>query len=142
MVVCSVADIDEDMQPRKYTGHIYYVPAPGYEGTGTPFHGGALEASSSYDSDESCNNLLQKKQPPADSMDSSTSQWREMEGPFILIWLNNVPFSNEALKPAPNAKVVETTKQSLVWFWSSDLTCECRGREQRYILVLEPDFGM
>jgi len=88
---------------RKYTGHIYYVPAPGYEGTGTPFHGGALEASSSYDSDEPSNNLLQKK-PPADSMDSSTSQWRELEGPFILIWLNNVPFSNETVKPAPNAK--------------------------------------
>ena len=79
---------------RRYSGHIYYIPAPGYEGTGTPYNG-ELETA----------NLLKSNEGYTGPSQTGSSQWRDLEGPFILIWLNNVPWSGEDIKSAPNAKV-------------------------------------
>lgn len=106
VTICRMQTLMRICNLRKYTGHIYYVPAPGYEGTGTPFHG-ELETTTllkSSDSDDSDNKSLLRKNGYSGSLLTNSSQWRDMEGPFILIWLNNVPFTGEAMKSAPNAK--------------------------------------
>lgn len=89
---------------RKYTGHIYYIPAPGYEGTGAPFNG-ELETTSLLKSSEGDIDRSVQKNGYTGPLQTSSSQWRDLEGPFILIWLNNVPWCAEDVKAAPNAKV-------------------------------------
>ncbi|CAA6672040.1 unnamed protein product [Spirodela intermedia] len=61
---------------RRYHGRVHFVPAPGYEAHGAPT--GGLE-------------------PPL-------SEWRSVEGPFIAVWLHNVPWGSADAMPAPEAK--------------------------------------
>lgn len=92
---------------RKYVGHIYYIPAPGYEGTGTPFTGD-LEGTILSKSHEGDGDRSVHKNGYSGPLHELTkyAQWREMEGPFINVWLNNVPFVGETVKSAPHAKVI------------------------------------
>ncbi|KAG0587837.1 hypothetical protein KC19_2G195200 [Ceratodon purpureus] len=92
---------------RKYVGHIYYIPAPGYEGTGTPFTED-LEETALLKSHEGDSDRSLKKNGYHGALHELTKsgQWRHMEGPFINVWLNNVPFVGETVKSAPHAKVI------------------------------------
>ena len=89
---------------RRYNGHIYYIPAPGYEGTGTPFNG-ELETTTLLKSSEGDSDRIAVKNGYTGPLQTSSSQWRDLEGPFILIWLNNVPWCSTDIHTAPHAKV-------------------------------------
>lgn len=43
--------------------------------------------------------------PPPKQSPAAASEWRAVDGAFLLIWLNNVPFAGEYVMPAPLAKV-------------------------------------
>ncbi len=43
--------------------------------------------------------------PPPKQAPAAASEWRAVDGAFLLIWLNNVPFAGEYVMPAPLAKV-------------------------------------
>ncbi|KAG0570231.1 hypothetical protein KC19_6G146200 [Ceratodon purpureus] len=88
---------------RRYNGHIYYIPAPGYEGTGTPFNG-ELETTTLLKSSEGDSDRIAVKNGYTGPLQTSSSQWRDLEGPFILIWLNNVPWCSTDIHTAPHAK--------------------------------------
>jgi len=89
---------------RKYVGHIYYIPAPGYEGTGTTYTG-ELEGTPLLKSHEGDDDKSSSGNSYPGPGLTNSDQWRGMEGPFINIWLNNVPFVGETVNSAPHAKV-------------------------------------
>lgn len=89
---------------RKYVGRIYYIPAPGYEGTGTLF-AGELEEATLLNVGEADSDRSWRKNGYSGPLHTNSAQWRDMEGPFINVWLNNVPFVGETVNAAPHAKV-------------------------------------
>ncbi|CAL9071489.1 unnamed protein product [Musa textilis] len=91
---------------RKYHGRVHFVPAPGYEAYGEPvkqvdnFDGHILLSKQDQGSAtkvKSCG-----YQGPEISLEGL--EWRSIVGPFVSIWVNNVPFSAENYIPAPKAK--------------------------------------
>lgn len=95
------------MKLRKYHGHVHFVPAPGYEAYGEPvkqvdnFKGHILPSKQDQGSAttvKSCG-----YQGPEISLEGL--EWRSIVGPFVSLWVNNVPFSAENYIPAPKAKV-------------------------------------
>lgn len=91
---------------RKYVGHIYYIPAPGYEGTGTTYSG-ELEGTPLLNSHEGDDDKSSSGNSYPGPGLTNSDQWRGMEGPFINIWLNNVPFVGETVNSAPHAKFAD-----------------------------------
>ncbi|KAJ4981051.1 hypothetical protein NE237_031888 [Protea cynaroides] len=94
------------MRLRKYNGRISFVPAPGFEAYGTPCN------KSGYNKLDSSNQNLEAarvQQPgyqgPNVSFDDS--EWRAIDGPFVGLWLHNVPWGSEDTMPAPNAKFAD-----------------------------------
>ncbi|CAL9063504.1 sphingosine kinase 1 isoform X1 [Musa acuminata AAA Group] len=94
------------MKLRKYHGHVHFVPAPGYEAYGEPvkqvdnFKGHILLSKQDQESTttvQSCG-----YQGPEISLEGL--EWRSIVGPFVSLWVNNVPFSAENYIPAPKAK--------------------------------------
>ncbi|CAD5190336.1 unnamed protein product [Musa acuminata subsp. malaccensis] len=94
------------MKLRKYHGHVHFVPAPGYEAYGEPikqvenFKGHILPSKQDQGSAttvKSCG-----YQGPEISLEGL--EWRSIVGPFVSLWVNNVPFSAENYIPAPKAK--------------------------------------
>lgn len=90
------------MNLRKYHGHVHFIPAPGYESYGEPVN--QIDGCK-------CDLLLSKQdrqgsgyQGPEVSFEKL--DWRSLDGPFISVWVNNVPFSAEDYMPAPKAEVV------------------------------------
>lgn len=95
------------MNLRKYHGHFQFIPAPGYENHGEPVKQ-VDEAKSHF--------VLTQQERGGDSKFKTCGyqgpenyldelEWRFVDGPFISIWANNVPFSAENYAPAPKAKV-------------------------------------
>lgn len=83
-----------------------FIRAPGYESVGEP-----LDANNDH---EIVAQLLSNKdnekgqhgyQGPS-SIEYDKLEWRFIEGPFISVWLNNIPWSSEDIMPAPEAKVL------------------------------------
>ncbi|KAJ3674924.1 hypothetical protein LUZ60_005540 [Juncus effusus] len=76
---------------RKYNGKIEFVPAPGYEEYGDPI-----------------NNLSEIKGETSNIFESKNnfemSKWRYINGPFISVWVNNVPWASKDIMAAPRAK--------------------------------------
>ncbi|KAJ4833902.1 Sphingosine kinase 1 [Turnera subulata] len=88
---------------RKYNGCISFVPAPGFEAYGEP---------SSY-SGESPAELNSSLEQPGKTrrcgyqgpdVDLTTLNWRTINGPFVSVWLHNVPWGAEDTMAAPDAK--------------------------------------
>ncbi|KAI3740760.1 hypothetical protein L2E82_31233 [Cichorium intybus] len=80
---------------RKYNGCISFVPAPGFEDVGEPTTLGI----------ESMKPLTpQQHGYHGPKVNLETSNWRKFNGPFISIWLHNVPWGAENTMAAPNAK--------------------------------------
>lgn len=91
---------------RKYVGHIYYIPAPGHEGTGNHYDG-EHEESNLINTAEVDTDRTWRKSGYSGPLQTPSAEWRDMEGPFILVWLNNVPFAGEKVMAAPNAKFAD-----------------------------------
>nr|CAD1841188.1 unnamed protein product [Ananas comosus var. bracteatus] len=94
------------MNLRKYSGLVQFVPAPGYEGYGEPikqidYH--KDETTCSQEGQES-NVEAQTQGYPGPQIDFQTTEWRALDGPFISVWINNVPWASENVMPAPDAK--------------------------------------
>ncbi|WOL07715.1 sphingosine kinase 2 [Canna indica] len=87
------------MNLRKYHGHVQFVPAPGYEVYGEPIK--QTNSCCEDDQGDKANVSACGYQGPAVSIEGC--QWRSLDGPFISVWLNNVPWAGEHVMPAPNA---------------------------------------
>lgn len=91
---------------RRYNGSFAYIPAPGNVGTGGPCSGehevSQLLQNAEMDSDRS----WRKSGYSGPLQNLPSSEWRAMDGAFVLVWLNNVPFAGEHVMSAPNAKVL------------------------------------
>ncbi|EOA16802.1 hypothetical protein CARUB_v10005022mg [Capsella rubella] len=82
---------------RQYNGRILFVPAPGFESYGQP-------ASCSLDKEPSVSDKAIGYQGPDTRLEDLG--WREMKGPFVSVWLHNVPWGAENTLAAPDAKTV------------------------------------
>lgn len=78
------------------------MPAPGFENCGEP---------TTYSEQYICNpsqeqpiKVLQHCYQGPD-VELSNLQWRTINGPFVSVWLHNVPWGSEGTMAAPDAKV-------------------------------------
>ena len=92
---------------RKYNGRVSFVPAPGFEAYGKPSNDKSeatdkqnISGSSGV---EPVNVQRHGYQGPED--DWQLMDWRTVDGPFVSIWLHNVPWASEDTMAAPQAKV-------------------------------------
>ncbi|KAL3519654.1 hypothetical protein ACH5RR_017803 [Cinchona calisaya] len=92
---------------RKYNGCIKFVPAPGYEACGEPTSAEGESTSEVISSEDGSDKLLvngrQYGYQGAD-FDMKNLNWRKVDGPFVSIWLHNVPWGGEDTMAAPDAK--------------------------------------
>ncbi|KAJ7968468.1 sphingosine kinase 1 [Quillaja saponaria] len=70
---------------RQYSGCVSFVPAPGFEAYGEP-------------------TTYQKHGYKGPDISLENLNWKAINGPFISIWLHNVPWGSEDAMAAPNAK--------------------------------------
>ncbi|CAN6552968.1 unnamed protein product [Malus baccata var. baccata] len=93
---------------RQYHGSISFVPAPGFETYGEP-------TSYSNDSEPANQHIAcapNQEEPinirqhgyEGPDINLHTMDWRTIRGPFVSIWLHNVPWGGEDTKAAPDAK--------------------------------------
>ncbi|KAL7603810.1 hypothetical protein Lser_V15G16554 [Lactuca serriola] len=81
---------------RKYNGSICFVPGPGFEDVG--------------ESNDSCVDSMEPLIMPRQhgyqgpNIDLKNLNWRKIEGPFVSVWLHNVPWGAENTMAAPDAK--------------------------------------
>ncbi|ONK77059.1 uncharacterized protein A4U43_C02F2670 [Asparagus officinalis] len=106
-----VADVDIGSEKYRWMGstarfQFYFVPAPGYEEFGEPLQRNFdSKAFTSVQEQGQGNGVLIHHggyQGPSVCFDSR--EWRSLDGPFISVWLNNVPWSDKGTMPAPQAK--------------------------------------
>ncbi|KAJ4976346.1 hypothetical protein NE237_001452 [Protea cynaroides] len=91
------------MSLRKYNGRISFVPAPGFEAYGTPCNRSEFsKLDVSIQSEDKVKVLQHGYQGPKISFDNI--EWRAIDGPFISVWLHNVPWGSEDTMAAPDAK--------------------------------------
>lgn len=89
---------------RQYNGRVSFVPAPGFENHGEP---------STYSEQNICNPIPSQQQPikilqhgyQGPDVDLKNLEWRIINGPFVAVWLHNVPWGSENTMAAPDAKV-------------------------------------
>ncbi|XP_042483538.1 sphingosine kinase 2-like isoform X2 [Macadamia integrifolia] len=94
------------MRLRKYSGRISFVPAPGFEAHGMPCNvSGHGKLDLRNQSLEEVKVQQQSYQGPMVSLDDL--EWRAIDGPFVGIWLHNVPWGSEDAMAAPNAKFAD-----------------------------------
>ncbi|XWS19527.1 hypothetical protein CRYUN_Cryun31cG0023600 [Craigia yunnanensis] len=89
---------------RHYNGRVSFVPAPGFEDYGEP--------TSYYDEVTSEKSPTQEESVKiqwhgylGSNVKLENMHWRTIGGPFVSIWLHNVPWGSEDVMAAPNAKV-------------------------------------
>ncbi|KAH9748455.1 Sphingosine kinase 2 [Citrus sinensis] len=88
---------------RQYNGRVSFVPAPGFENHGEP---------STYSEQNICNPIPSQQQPikilqhgyQGPDVDLKNLEWRIINGPFVAVWLHNVPWGSENTMAAPDAK--------------------------------------
>ncbi|XP_047078632.1 sphingosine kinase 2-like [Lolium rigidum] len=88
------------MNLRRYCGTIHFVPAPGYEAYGEP----AKQVESSIVECLEQNGEPQVCSYQGPSAELQGSYWRSIDGPFVAVCLNNVPWATESVMAAPEAK--------------------------------------
>ncbi|CAL0312024.1 unnamed protein product [Lupinus luteus] len=91
---------------RHYTGRVYFVPAPTFEAYGEPTSYPGISTSKGSISDqidvEPVN--LQRPSYQGPEVNLEDLSWRVINGPFISVWLHNVPWGAENTMAAPDAK--------------------------------------
>ncbi|GAB2298723.1 hypothetical protein Dimus_032797 [Dionaea muscipula] len=97
--------IQRIFQLRKYHGRIHFVPAPGFEAH-------AVQYTEKTELSQQPQLAIPSEEEPftqdhwyhGPDMELENMQWVTIEGPFISIWLHNVPWGSEGAMPAPDAK--------------------------------------
>ncbi|XP_042438190.1 sphingosine kinase 1-like [Zingiber officinale] len=90
---------------RKYHGHIQFVPAPGYETYGEPITQSFCSSGTEFCKDDQGDTVTGSSCGYQGlAMGAYGCEWRCMNGPFIAVSINNVPWAAEDVMPAPNAK--------------------------------------
>lgn len=109
---------------RKYHGCISFVPAPGYETYGDP-----IDQKNRWSQKQDDNSEVQQCGYPGSITFLENMEWKIIEGPFISVWLHNVPWATEDTMPAPDAKVCSLpphTQYMYIFIWG---TLETERRE-------------
>jgi len=88
------------MNLRKYCGSIQFVPAPGYESYGEP----VKQVENSIVESLEQNGKSHPSSYPGPSVEFQASDWRFADGPFVAVWINDVPWAAEDVMAAPEAK--------------------------------------
>lgn len=91
---------------RKYTGHVLFVPAPGFETCGEPTNYKGQSTSEQHICNSSEEESVEVKQQGyrGPNMRLENFSWRTFNGPFVSVWLHNVPWGSEDTMAAPDAK--------------------------------------
>ncbi|KAK7400492.1 hypothetical protein VNO78_11700 [Psophocarpus tetragonolobus] len=91
---------------RHYIGCLYFVPAPGFEAYGetTGYPGTSTNKGSNNDLINGETVKLQRIGYQGPEIDLENLSWRVLNGPFISVWLHNVPWGAENTQAAPDAK--------------------------------------
>ncbi|KAK1260891.1 Sphingosine kinase 2 [Acorus gramineus] len=92
---------------RRYLGQVSFVPAPGYETFGQPIlQNGNCNCDLETQDQGHLDKIVQDGyQGPSTSFE--THEWRSIDGPFISVWLHNVPWASADIMPAPAAKFAD-----------------------------------
>ncbi|CAN6175833.1 unnamed protein product [Urochloa humidicola] len=99
------------MNLRRYNGRVLFVPAPGYEEVGEPveqttsFKQNGVSTGSQEDKADDRNG--ETSGYPGPSIKEADLEWRSMSGPFVSVWLGNVPFASEDAMAAPKAEFAD-----------------------------------
>ncbi|EYU27907.1 hypothetical protein ABFS82_13G113400 [Erythranthe guttata] len=91
---------------RKYNGSIIFVPASGFESYGEPIDVEKeviFEGESKPKSDDGPV-TTQDYGYQGPKVDMKSLNWRKINGPFVSIWLHNVPWGGEDTMAAPDAQ--------------------------------------
>lgn len=83
---------------RRYSGRISFVAAPGFESYGEPASYSELNQS------EQQTSKFQQVGYQGPNVELDKLDWRTINGPFVSIWLHNVPWGGEDALAAPDAK--------------------------------------
>ncbi|KAF8391407.1 hypothetical protein HHK36_023711 [Tetracentron sinense] len=91
---------------RKYNGRVSFVPAPGYEAYGEPGEQkvGCTSKLDICSQSQEETVKVQKHGYQGPEVFLENLEWRNINGPFVSVWLHNVPWGTEDTKAAPDAK--------------------------------------
>ncbi|XP_044462016.1 sphingosine kinase 2-like isoform X2 [Mangifera indica] len=91
---------------RQYNGRVSFVPAPGFEDYGVPTSYSGESINGMNVGSSSQEQPIKARQYGYQGPDVSLEDlgWRTINGPFISVWLHNVPWGGEDTLAAPDAK--------------------------------------
>ncbi|KNA10376.1 hypothetical protein SOVF_144790 [Spinacia oleracea] len=93
------------LQLRKYNGRVHFVPAPDFEDyTEKISHKVTSVQDVPFCSSSKKQTNAQESGYLGPNVDLENMNWQTIEGPFISVWIQNVPWGSESSKPAPSAK--------------------------------------
>lgn len=83
------------------------MPAPGFEAFGEPlsYNGKCTGEDNNHDLKEAEHIKLQKSCYQGPDINFKNLNWKVINGPFVSVWLHNVPWGSQDALPAPDAKV-------------------------------------
>lgn len=101
LIVHVLKGLQRIINMRRYNGRITFVPAPGSEDFGEP---------ASYSNHDECSPSQEEpvkfgRRYQGPDVNLENMEWRTIEGPFVSVWLHNVPWGSEDAMAAPQAKV-------------------------------------
>ncbi|KAK9133861.1 hypothetical protein Scep_013389 [Stephania cephalantha] len=89
---------------RKYNGRLFFVPAPGYEEYGKATNE-IKKFMGNLDTQDQCQvDTLKQHCYGGPDICLEALEWRSVDGPFISVWLHNVPWGSEDTMAAPHAQ--------------------------------------
>lgn len=103
----SVQALQRALYLRHYNGRVSFVPAPGFEDYGDPISYHDELSSKKGPVQEESQKIRQHGYLGSD-VKLERLHWRTISGPFVSIWLHNVPWGSEDAMAAPDAKVYLT----------------------------------
>ncbi|KAB5533947.1 hypothetical protein DKX38_017033 [Salix brachista] len=93
---------------RQYSGRISFVPAPGFEAYGEPTrYNGEFASTHSINPGQEQPVKAEQYSYQGPDVDLTNLEWRTINGPFISVWLHNVPWGGDNTMAAPDAKFAD-----------------------------------
>ncbi|KAJ6377092.1 hypothetical protein OIU76_026123 [Salix suchowensis] len=93
---------------RQYSGRISFVPARGFEAYGEPTrYNGEFASKHSINPGQEQPVKAEQYSYQGPDVDLTNLEWRTINGPFISVWLHNVPWGGDNTMAAPDAKFAD-----------------------------------